>query len=341
VIHKLLAPAPQEATTLEPQGSWPKAYHLWKQEELHALAVAYHSGRPLLVKGEPGVGKSQIARAAASLLGWRFVYEVITPRFEPQELLWRYDAVRRLADANVHTRDADNEGHYVTAGVLWHALDPENAPGARAKQDANELAKPGCVLLLDEIDKADSDLPNSLLEVLGNRGFSTPWDDDPQGPTGPKNPAKPLLTIITSNDERELPNAFMRRCVVFEIKAPNETTEPGRFITWLIERGAAQFKAAGKDPGIQHSVLEAAAKLVQRDRVDATAGMGARPGLAEYLDLLRALHSIAPGDAGKQKDWLLQLSPYVLRKQGQDQTPQALPGADDAADDAAQDHSDE
>jgi MoxR-like ATPase len=305
----LLAPAPTQALPLPPVGSWPQASHVWSQPELDALAAATFSGRPLLIKGEPGVGKSQIARAAATLLKWDFLYDVITPRFDPQDLKWRDNTLARLADATRGEKGVD-DSKYITAGVLWRALDPASAPRADPTELAN--AKPGCVLLLDEIDKADSDLPNSLLEVLGNRGFKNSWGQPV--PSQQNAPAKPLLIVITSNDEREMPTAFMRRCVVFEIKAPDERDDPAGFKRWLCERGQAQF------PDIGRAVLDGAAAQVQADRADTVPGQGARPGLAEYLDLLRALHQIAPGDAKQQKAWLKRLSPFMLRKQGQDQT---------------------
>jgi MoxR-like ATPase len=305
----LLAPAPTQAQTLPPVGSWPQASHVWSQPELDALAAAAFSGRPLLIKGEPGVGKSQIARAAAALLQWDFLYDVITPRFDPQDLKWRDNTLARLADATRGDRDVP-DSKYITAGALWRALDPASAPRADPADVAQ--AKPGCVLLLDEIDKADSDLPNSLLEVLGNRGFKNPWGLPV--PANPDAPPKPLLIVITSNDEREMPTAFMRRCVVFEIKAPDERNDPVGFKRWLRERGQAQF------PDIGRAVLDGAATQVQADRADTVPGQGARPGLAEYLDLLRALHQIAPGDAKLQKAWLKRISPFVLLKQGQDQS---------------------
>lgn len=310
----LLQNAPKAAQHLPPVGSWPEAWHIWSQPELDALAVAAFSGRPLLIKGEPGVGKSQIARAAAAILHWDFLYEVITPRFEPQDLKWRENTLAKLADANRGQSAAvADDSRYITAGVLWRAIDPSSVPHAPGATDsASSSAAAGCVLLLDEIDKADSDVPNSLLEVLGNRGFKNPWGAPV--PSATAGPARQLLIIITSNDERELPAAFLRRCVVFEIKAPDERAEPAKFKRWLCVRGAAQF------PDIKPTVLDKAAQLVLTDRDAADPALGARPGLAEYLDLLRALQEIAPGQTTRQKAWLRRLSPYVLRKQGQDQS---------------------
>jgi MoxR-like ATPase len=202
---------------------------------------------------------------------------------------------------------------------LWRALDPYSA---QVELAAN--TPPHCVLLLDEIDKADSDLPNSLLEVLGNRSFKTPWCTVPADPQADK---LSLLIVITSNDERELPLAFLRRCVVLDLKVPEGETA---FVAWLLERGLAQFAA------MDESIRTDAAHMVWRDRQLSPLGQGARPGLAEYLDLLRALQEIVasrtdPKAVAEQDHWLRELSPYVLRKQGQDQTPTA--GQQDSAPD--------
>lgn len=89
----------RQSQQLTAVGSWGQAKHVWDAKELDALALCQASGRPLLIRGEPGTGKSQVARAAAALLEWDFLYEVITARHEAQDLLWSYDAVERLATA--------------------------------------------------------------------------------------------------------------------------------------------------------------------------------------------------------------------------------------------------
>ncbi len=219
--------------------------------------------------------------------------------------------MRRLADAGAHALKQDDR-EYATPGVLWRALDPYSA-----KVDLASNPSPHCVLLLDEIDKADSDLPNSLLEVLGNHRFQTPWASVPSDPQASK---LSLLIVITSNDDRELPLAFLRRCVVLDLKVPDSEA---LFSAWLLERGMAQFA------GMDKSLRDTAARMVWRDRELSPLGQGARPGLDEYLDLLRALHDIVGGETdpkavAEQRRWLAELSPYVLLKQGQDQTPRPL-----------------
>jgi MoxR-like ATPase len=307
----LLQDARSLVTPLPLQGSWPDTVHIWAQPELDALAAAAFAGRPLLVRGEPGVGKSQIARAAAALLIWHFEYEVITPRFEPEHLKWRYDAVRRLAEATA-AKSVEDETRYVSPGALWRALSPDDPGGPRT----SDASASGCVLLIDEIDKADSDLPNSLLEVLANRAFSTPWGTVPASGAAPHG----LLVVITSNDERELPLAFLRRCVVLDMRPPAEASPA--FVDWLLERGKVQF------PQLASKVRQRAARQVQEDRLACEVGQGARPGLAEYLDLLRAVQGIAPDDTRKQLKWLQRLGRYVLQKQGQNPSDPGLPFGD-------------
>ncbi len=314
-------------------GSWQAASHVWDARELDALALAQAAGRPLLIRGEPGTGKSQIARAASALLGWDFMYEVITARHEAQDLLWQYDAVERLAVAQrgKPTRMQD----FVRPGLLWRALNPagaarqlawlaqkteeseagNNAAGDNATGDnatdgpAGALSAPrpvtGTVVLIDEIDKADSDLPNSLLEVLANGGFSLPWGAPLHGPG---ETLAPHLIVLTSNEERELPSAFVRRCICLHLVPPPDD-DPAALRDWLIARATAHFAS------MTTPILQRAADQVLQDRRAAQPGMGARPGLAEYLDLLRALQGIAGQDASLQGQWLDRLAPYALIKQ--------------------------
>ena len=155
----------------------PATWHLWKNAEINAITLALAAGRPLLVRGEPGTGKSQLARAAASALGWALHTATLHVRSEPQDLLYQFDAVRRLADAQAN--NLKDENRYWQPQALWKALDWDSAHdyGALllARENGNKPPAPtGHVVLIDEIDKAPSDVPNGLLEVLGARCFEIP-----------------------------------------------------------------------------------------------------------------------------------------------------------------------
>lgn len=318
-------------------GSWPQSWYLLDQRTKDAIALAEACGRPLLVRGQPGTGKSDLARAAAEYLGRAFVYEVITARTEPQELQWRFDTIARLADAQAKGAGACNTSepadpgqplHYVSPGVLWWALDWGNAEDYLKKHCKTASQRPdreltllegtasqqqragekGCVLLLDEIDKADSDLPNSLLEVLANSSFRLPWGTHEIKPSAQTRP----LIIITTNEDRELPPAFVRRCLALRI-------DPGaEFEDWIKERAKVHYREKAEDPGprpfLEPAVLNEAARLLTEERKNLPAD-GPRPGLAEYLDLLRGLATLAPDDPEGQMGWLKRVYEFAYRKQ--------------------------
>lgn len=300
---------------LEPIGSWPATWHVFDRLSADAIAMAWAAQRPLLVRGEPGTGKSQLARAAAHCLGRAFISEVVHARTEPQDLLWRFDTVGRLGDAQAAAvRQANGDGgdlldpqHYLSPGPLWWAFDWPGAEdcyarsrhrAARPPLPTGWSAEKGCVLLIDEIDKADSDVPNSLLEILGNRSFTVPWSNTVVG----QSKVTPLpLVIVTTNEERELPAAFLRRCLVLHYELPED------LVPWLIDRGAIHF------PSCSRAVLERAANQLIQDRADALEAGGTPPGQAEYLDLLRAVSTLDAQEAG-QLALLEQLSHFAYRK---------------------------
>jgi MoxR-like ATPase len=158
------------------------------------------------------------------------------------------------------------------------------------------------VVLIDEIDKAESDLPNGLLEALGAGVFTPQGRSEPVTVQGEEAP----LIIITSNEERALPDAFVRRCLVLciELKKPGD-----ELVHWLIERGKAHFK------NVDDSVLEQAARLLSKDRKEAIEQQRSpKPGQAEYLDLVRAVRALRPDDAEAQKDLLTEVGKYTLNK---------------------------
>jgi MoxR-like ATPase len=299
-----------------------EADHLWSQPEIDALTVALAARRPLLVRGEAGCGKSQLARAAAAVLGGLLEVEVIHPRYEALDLLWRFDAIARLADAQVRDDkgqsllDSTNK-RYVQYGALGRAF-------LAAGDSANSPSSPRAVVLIDEIDKADADLPNALLEVMGNRSFKVdalrsvhkvPADHAP-------------LIVVTTNEERELPAAFVRRCVVLNLNPP---VEDAGLLKWLLDRAGAHKRFEGIDKDLRRL----AARQVMADRVVAAKAGYPKVGLAEFIDLLTALHDLTRDvadpvkRAARQLTWMRQLNAYVLVKNaGQDQA--RLPVGDEA-----------
>ena len=298
--------------------------HLFETREVNAVNTALASGRPLLVRGEPGVGKSQLARAAAVGLRRPFVSKVIDARMEARDLLWTFDAVRRLADAQVLGVERLAEGEtvaarldetrYVSPGPLWWGFS-----GATAMDQARHAEAPlpagwdkdtdtsrGVVVLLDEIDKANSSVPNGLLECLGNRRFP-----GPKGTTVSCKSAAPLV-ILTTNEERSLPDAFLRRCIVLQLALP---TEAGELSEWLEARARAHF---GPDQ-IEDEVLSEVIRMLIEDREAADARNLAPPGGAELLDQLRALALIGQ-NAEHRLRLVTELREFTFRKHPEDVT---------------------
>ncbi len=299
-------------------GAWPESRHRFDPDQIHALRAAEAAGRPLLVRGEPGTGKSQLAHAAAVAAGRLFLSVVVDARSEASDLQWRFDAVARLADAHLAAVPGSDSPRdlsatrYVEPGPLWWAFNWNDAAaqlehfraGGSAPALPNKDWKPsdGAVLLIDEIDKAEAELPNGLLEALGNGSFSV-------GPLGRVvscgKDVPPPLVIVTTNDERELPAAFLRRCLVLTLKLP---TEEGELLRYLEERGQLHFPVLHRTyPG----VLAEAARMLVADRQAARDKGVYVPGLAEYLDVLRVVHRIG----GDPIELLQRLRAFVFDKQ--------------------------
>jgi MoxR-like ATPase len=289
-----------------------------RDREIHAINAAIAAGRPLLVRGEPGIGKSQLARAAAKELGRAYVKYVVDSRTESRDLMWTFDAVRRLADAQLAgtLRQTAAEARadlaiekYLYPGPLWWAFDWPGADDQRAKaggqaptqSDGGDWHR-GCVVLLDEIDKAESEVPNGLLEALGAREFTPLGSSQPVKLTG----RSPPLVVITTNEERTLPDAFLRRCIVLHLSLPEDQAG---LCALLIERGKAHF------PKIPDGVLRKAADMLFRERQAAiSAHIMPLPGQAEYLDLLRAVFGLV-GKTSKQQLAMLDIvAEFTLRK---------------------------
>jgi MoxR-like ATPase len=294
---------------LPEQGTWPKSIHRFDADTAAALRAAEAAERPLLIRGDPGTGESQTARAAAAAAGRLFVSVTIDGRTEAADLLWQHDAVARLADAQ-SGQGAGPPGDYLSPGPLWWAYDWTSAErqwqaqkqGERPDAPAGWRQEAGTVLLIDEIDKADPDLPNAFLELLGNRGFTVPLLGR-QVIRG----ARPPLVIITTNEERELPNAFLRRCLVRTLRLP----EP--LAPWLAGMGRLHLERLGLAACCFDDVLAAAARLLLDDRRAAEQSQRYQPGLAEYLDLVIAVARLEPTEP-KQQALLGQLAGFALRK---------------------------
>ncbi len=328
---------PTTPITLPETGTWSETQHQFEQYDINAIETAYYAGRPLLVRGEPGSGKSQLARAVAHVWGRLFVSEVVNSRSESQDLHYRFDAVARLADAqaaNIFIKDANEEKaksyleplKYLTPGVLWwvfnwrkaakiyetegHKGKPKKKPTLKNGKGEEKEWQPreGAVILIDEIDKAETDLPNDLLETLGNGAFTVPWQDDAIC----MQEQNPPLVIITTNDERELPAAFVRRCVVLDLNPPKDTEELQQ---WLCNRGKVHFADQCSDKNRKE-----AADVLIKNRQKAEAKGVSPAGQAEYLDLLRVLCRHTENETDKSKrdkchyDLIKKISPYVYQK---------------------------
>jgi len=299
-MRRLLGALPAEldrpiVLKLPAQGSWPNSSYRLDPAVMHRLVAAAGAGRPLLVRGEPGVGKSSLARAAAALLEWPFLSFVVQPQTEYQDLLWTFDHTERLGRAQLLAHagredidDALAPRHFICPGPLWWAFEPGwigwpdgvrpgSCGGYAPDADRDGLAEAdGLVLLIDEIDKADISLCNGLLEALGNGSFSVP----PLMGRSVGDRSRPPLVIITSNDARELPAAFLRRCVLLDLVLPVEGLED-HFVTV----GGVHFD------GMDEEVRRSAARQIIKDRGNGSTRI--RSGQAEYLDLLRVVDDIA------------------------------------------------
>lgn len=294
-----------------------------EEERLRFITeVAIVTQRPLLLRGEPGSGKSSFAPFVARNLNWRYYEQTVTARTEAKDLLWRFDALRRLRDAHNNCPSNDMSAtRYVTPGPLWWAFNREEAlkypfgkptaiePLAELNQSRDPMR---AVVLIDEIDKADPNVPNDLLEVLGTNRFRVDDADLLVTRLFAKdlNPCKPadgygsLLTVITTNEERDLPEAFLRRCVVYTIDAP---TEPIRLIdiAWLHMKSLIEQRKDGKS-----MVKQVAEKCLQL-RNDAKSKQRRGPSIAEFLDAVR--FCLVRGLTPESEEWKIVQQSVLLK----------------------------
>ena len=167
-----------------------------------AVNAAINLEKPLLVKGEPGTGKTELARQISKSLNLEIIEWNIKSTTKAQQGLYEYDAVTRLRDSQLHKDKIDDISRYIKKGKLWQSF------------ESNKKV----VLLIDEIDKADIEFPNDLLQELDKMEFYV--YETKENVIAKKRP----IVIITSNNEKELPDAFLRRCIFHYINFPDKKT---------------------------------------------------------------------------------------------------------------------
>ncbi|GHC16358.1 ATPase AAA [Gemmobacter nanjingensis] len=247
-----------------------------------AVNAAVALQRPLLVKGEPGTGKTELARQVATALGLPFMEWNIKSTTKAQQGLYEYDAVSRLRDSQLGDERVHDVKNYIRKGKLWQAFEA----GGRV------------VLLIDEIDKADIEFPNDLLQELDRMEFHV-------YETGETIRAqhRPVV-IITSNNEKELPDAFLRRCFFHYIRFPEIDT-----LRAIVN---VHF------PGIKEALLTTA--LTQFYEIRETPGLKKKPSTSEVLDWLKLLlaEDLGPEDLKRDGRNLLPRLHGALLKNEQD-----------------------
>jgi MoxR-like ATPase len=216
-----------------------------------AVNAAVALQRPLLIKGEPGTGKTVLAQEVATALGKPLISWHIKSTTKAQQGLYEYDAVSRLRDSQLGDARVHDIGNYIIHGKLWDAFEAEQAP----------------VLLIDEIDKADIEFPNDLLLELDRMEFFV--YETRQTIRAKQRP----VIIITSNNEKELPDAFLRRCFFHYIKFPDRET---------MERIVEVHY-----PGMKSLLLREA--LTAFYELRDIPGLKKRPSTSEFLDWLKLL----------------------------------------------------
>src|SRR5690606_33036858 len=216
-----------------------------------AVNAALALQRPLLVKGEPGTGKTLLAEEVARALDRPLLQWHIKSTTKAQQGLYEYDAVSRLRDSQLGEAAVHDIRNYIVQGVLWQAFESERP----------------CVVLIDEIDKADIEFPNDLLRELDRMEFHV---YETRQTVRARH--KPLI-IITSNNEKDLPDAFLRRCFFHYIEFPDRET--------LSDIVAVHF------PDLRADVLGAALDAFFRLRE--VPGLKKRPSTSEFLDWLHLL----------------------------------------------------
>jgi MoxR-like ATPase len=247
-----------------------------------AVNAAVLLERPLLIKGEPGTGKTELAKQVASALGLDLIEWNIKSTTKAQQGLYEYDAVSRLRDSQLGDERVRDVGNYIRKGKLWTAF------------EANQKV----VLLIDEIDKADIEFPNDLLQELDKMAFHVYETGDT---VAAKN--RPVV-IITSNNEKELPDAFLRRCFFHYISFPDQDT--------MRQIVKVHY------PDIKEQLLTTA--LTQFYEIREQQGLKKKPSTSEVLDWLKLLlaEDLSPEDLKQDAGNLLPKLHGALLKNEQD-----------------------
>ncbi len=247
-----------------------------------AVNAAIRLERPLLVKGEPGTGKTELARQVASALKAPILEWHVKSTTRAQQGLYEYDAVSRLRDSQLGDGRVHDIAGYIKRGKLWDAF----------------IADERVVLLIDEIDKADIEFPNDLLQELDRMEFHV-------YETGETIRAKQRpIVIITSNNEKELPDAFLRRCFFHYIRFPDADT--------LRDIVAVHL------PDIKERLLTTA--LTQFYELRETPGLKKKPSTSEVLDWLKLIlaEDLSPEDLQRDASDSLPVLHGALLKNEQD-----------------------
>ncbi|MFN3318587.1 MAG: AAA family ATPase [Allorhizobium sp.] len=245
-----------------------------------AVNAAIRLERPLLVKGEPGTGKTELARQVAAALGLEMLEWNVKSTTKAQQGLYEYDAVSRLRDSQLGDGRVNDVKNYIRQGKLWQAF----------------AADKKSVLLIDEIDKADIEFPNDLLQELDRMEFHVYETGETV-----KARVRPIV-IITSNNEKELPDAFLRRCFFHYIRFP-----AAEILEKIVE---VHY------PGIKKTLLRNA--LTQFYEIRETPGLKKKPSTSEALDWIRLLvaEDVDPADLrGEAKNALPKLHGALLKNE--------------------------
>ena len=227
------------------------ASYVATEDLMVAVNAAIALERPLLVKGEPGTGKTMLAEEIAGALGKPLIRWHIKSTTTAQQGLYEYDAVARLRDGQLGDERVRDIANYISRGKLWEAFTGGEAP----------------VLLIDEVDKADIEFPNDLLLELDRMEFYVYETKETV-----KAVCRPIV-VITSNNEKELPDAFLRRCFFHYIAFPDDAT-----MTRIVE---VHY------PGIKKALLAAALRAFYEVRE--APGLKKKPSTSELLDWIKLL----------------------------------------------------